>query len=86
MSPLPTCFLLVILQLPDRPGHRAHSVHKLGVKDNVGVGEHSFLQTHHDKLALSEVLPQHPSDVLCVTQIQSSVHFVQNVHWCRFEQ
>lgn len=33
-----------------RPRHRGHAVHKLGLEEHIGVGEHAVLQGHHHEL------------------------------------
>jgi hypothetical protein len=60
----------------DGTGHRGHPVHKLGAEENVGVVEHAVLEGHDYELGAPEVGLEHVADVLGVTEVQCSVHFV----------
>jgi len=54
-------------------------------EDPIGILEHPIFQTHNDELtALEPRLDQAPN-ILSMRQIQSSVHFVKNIHRRRLE-
>lgn len=54
-------------------------------EDTVRVLEHAVLQRDNDELGSLKPGLDQTTDVLCVRQVQSSVHFVQNVHRSGFE-
>ena len=54
-------------------------------EDTVRVLEHAVLQRDNDELGSLKPGLDQTTDVLCVRQVQSSVHFVENVHRRGFE-
>lgn len=54
-------------------------------KNPVCVLEHTILQTHHNELTALEPGLDQSTNVLSMRQVQSGIHFVQNVHGCRLE-
>jgi hypothetical protein len=54
-------------------------------EDSIGILEHSVLQTDDNELTAFEASFDESANVLCVRQIKSSIHLIEDIHGCRLE-
>ena len=66
------------------PRYFALALVKLNFKQNICITEHPLFERYNQELTLREVLLDHFTYVLRMTQVQCRVDFIQDVEWCGF--
>jgi hypothetical protein len=65
--------------------NNTRTISELGPEQHVGIIEQTVLQTDDNELRVLESIFEQLPDMLGMREVESSVDFVQNIHWSRLE-
>jgi hypothetical protein len=60
--------------------HHTRTIHEPCPENPVRIRKHAVLQTDNNELTAAEASADQATDILRVREIESGVHFVENVH------
>lgn len=65
--------------------HDASPFTKPGAENSIRILKHAILQTDYNELTTFKPGFDKATNILGVAEVEGSVYFVQDVHWCWFE-
>ena len=70
---------------PRKRLHHARTIHEPRPEHSIRVLEHPIFQGDDDELCAIEAGTDQAANILRVAEIEGRVHFVEDVHGCRFD-
>lgn len=65
--------------------HNTSPLTEPGAKNTICILKHAILQADYNKLTTFKSSFDKTTNILCMAEVEGSVYFVEDVHWCRFE-